>query len=97
MAVELRDEPAPLSLDPDGVVRVAGTRVTLDSLVTAFQEGFGAEEIAQQYPSLALADVYRVIGYYLSHRGTLDAYLRETCRDQGGARQCFSIVRITAV
>lgn len=41
--------------DADGVVRVAGTRVTLDTVVAAFEEGATAEEIAQQYPSLAFA------------------------------------------
>jgi uncharacterized protein (DUF433 family) len=79
MTIDLRAEPVPLAVDADGVVRVAGTRVTLDSLVAAFHEGFGADEIAQQYPSLTLADVYSVIGYYLRHRSTIDACL--------GARQ----------
>ena len=66
-----------MTIGSDGVARIAGTRVTLDSLVAAFHEGLGAEEIAQQYPSLALADIYSVIGYYLRHQSTLDAYLQE--------------------
>jgi hypothetical protein len=37
--------------DADGVVRVAGTRVTLDTVVGAFDTGATAEEIAQQYSS----------------------------------------------
>lgn len=68
-------ETLPLGSDPDGVVRVGRTRVTLDTVVAAFNEGATAEEIAQQYPSLALADVYSVIGYYLRHRSEADAYL----------------------
>jgi uncharacterized protein (DUF433 family) len=60
-------EALPLEADEDGVVRVGGTRVTLETIVTAFIEGATAEELVQQYPSLALADVYQVIGYYL-HR-----------------------------
>ncbi len=47
----------------DGVIHVAGTRVTLVSLAEAFHEGATAEEMAQQYPSLALANVYFVLGY----------------------------------
>jgi hypothetical protein len=35
------------------------------------------EEIVQQYPSLALADVYAVISYYLNERTEVDAYLRQ--------------------
>jgi len=75
MAVELRAQPVPLRLDQDGVIRVGGTRVTLHTIVNAFHQGLGAEEIADRYPSLTLADVYSVIGYYLQHRPTLDAYL----------------------
>lgn len=66
-----------MTIGSDGMARIAGTRVTLESLVAAFHEGFGAEEIAQQYPSSTLADVYSVIGYYLRHQSMLDAYLQE--------------------
>ena len=65
----------------DGVVRVAGTRVTLDTLVEAFNEGATAEEITQQYPSLELGDVYAVIGYYLHNRDEVEQYL-ERRREQ---------------
>lgn len=75
MAVELHAPPVPLRLDQDGVIRVGGTRVTLSTIVNAFQQGLGAEEIADRYPSLTLADVYSVIGYYLRHRAPLDDYL----------------------
>ncbi len=76
MTLEIELEPVPLSVDDDGVVRVAGTRVTLDTVVMAFEQGATAEEIAQQYPSLHLADIYAVIGFYLRHRATVGAYLQ---------------------
>ena len=57
MTIEIGTQAPPLQLDPDGVVRVGGTRVTLDSMVNAFRNGANAEEIVQQFPSLALADV----------------------------------------
>ena len=41
-------ERVPIHTDADGVVRVAGTRVTLDTIVAAFDAGATAEEIAQQ-------------------------------------------------
>jgi uncharacterized protein (DUF433 family) len=72
--------PVPLSQDADGALRVGETRVTLDTVVEAFQEGCTAEEIAQQYPSLKLPDVYTVLGYYLNHRDPLDAYLADRQR-----------------
>jgi uncharacterized protein (DUF433 family) len=58
----------PIHTDADGVVRVARTRVTLDSIVRAFESGVTAEDIAQQYPSVPLVDVYAVITYYLRHK-----------------------------
>ena len=61
--------------DADGVVRVGGTRVTLDTIVAAFDAGATAEEIAQQYSSIALADVYSVITYYLRRKTEVAAYL----------------------
>jgi uncharacterized protein (DUF433 family) len=54
-------ERVPIHTDADGVVRVAGTRVTLDTIVAAFDAGASAEEIAQQYSSVPLPDVYSVI------------------------------------
>ncbi|MCI0696125.1 DUF433 domain-containing protein [candidate division KSB1 bacterium] len=75
MSLLIVPEPTPLTTDADGVVRVGGTRVTLDTIVYAFEEGATAEEITQQYPSLHLADVYAVIGYYLRQRSKVHAYL----------------------
>ncbi len=70
-------EVIPLQVDAEGVVRVGQTRVTLDTLVAAFNEGATAEEMAQQYPSVELADIYYAIGYYLRRRAEVEAYLRE--------------------
>jgi uncharacterized protein (DUF433 family) len=82
----------PMAMDADGVIRIAYTRVTLDTLIQAFQDGATAEEIAQQYPALSLADIYSVIGYYLHRPTEIEAYLarrRQTAqqiRQQNEAR-----------
>jgi uncharacterized protein (DUF433 family) len=68
MALQVLAEPAPLRADSDGVIRVGDTRVTLATIVIAFHQGATAETIVQQYPSLTLAEVYAVIGYYLRHQ-----------------------------
>lgn len=73
-------EPIPIETDSDGVVRMAKTRVTLDTVVAAFLEGCIPEEIGEQYPSLQLSDIYWVISYYLRHRDEVDAYLAERQR-----------------
>lgn len=67
----------PLSSDAGGTIRVAGTRVTLDTLVDAYLAGDSPEEIAWDFPVLALDDVYAVVTYYLRHRAEVDAYLRK--------------------
>lgn len=75
MALAITTEPAPIETDAHGVVRVANTRVTLDTVVIAFLEGCTAEKIARQYSSLALADIYLVIGYYLGHQDEVEDYI----------------------
>lgn len=70
----------PLAMDSDGVIRVGGTRVTLDTVVGAFQRGATAEEIVQNYSSLRLEDVYATITFYLQNRPAADVYLTEQCQ-----------------
>jgi uncharacterized protein (DUF433 family) len=67
--------PPPIQIDGDGVMRVGGTRVTLDTVVGAYQRRRSAEEILESYPSLQLADIHAVISYYLRHRNEVDEYL----------------------
>ena len=87
MSLAINTDPVPLQTDRDGVVRVGQTRVTLDTLVVAFQQGATPEEIAQQYPTLALSDVYAVIGFYLRRRPQVEAYLEEGKRQAEAVRQ----------
>jgi uncharacterized protein (DUF433 family) len=61
---------------PQGVWRIAGTRVSLDSVVYSFLDGATPEEICQDFSSLSLAQVYAAIAYYLQHRDKVDAYLK---------------------
>jgi uncharacterized protein (DUF433 family) len=85
-------ERVPLAEDGGGVIHVAGTRVTLDTVAEAFHDGATAEEIVQQYPSLSLADVYSVLGYLLRHQTEVAAYLearaaqRKTIRRENEGR-----------
>ena len=87
MSLKISTDPAPLSTDENGVVRVGGTRVRLDTVVYAFNQGASAEEILQQYPSLALADVYATICYYLQHRTSVDEYLKDRQQEHERVRQ----------
>lgn len=68
-------------------MRVAHTRVTLDSIVRSFLDGATAEEIAAQYPSVERADTDAVITYYLHRRAEIDAYLQKRDEAAGEVRQ----------
>lgn len=87
MSLIVEPQPVPLSTSPEGVVRITGTRVTLDTVVGAFLDGATPETIAQQYPSLSLADVYAVISYYLRHRAEVDAYLAQSTVERAQIQQ----------
>ena len=80
MSLTVEPVAVPLAADTDGVMRVGGTRVTLDTVIAAFREGATAEEIVQEYPSLQLADIYWVIGYFLQHQAEVNAYLLDRQR-----------------
>jgi uncharacterized protein (DUF433 family) len=84
MSLVIQAPPVPLRTDRDGVVRVGKTRVPLDTVVYAFNEGASAEEIVMSYPTLELADIYSVVNYYLHNQAEVDAYISE--RQREGAR-----------
>lgn len=77
MSLPERIEPPPLQTGPDGIVRVRGTRVMLDSILHAYRRGDTPEEIGEGFPTVSLADIYAVIAYYLRYRDEVDAYLAE--------------------
>ncbi len=81
----------PLATDAHGVVRVGGTRVTLDSVLGAFRTGATAEEIAQQFPTLVLADIYQVIAHFLNHTAEVESYLTTRQKEAGSLRREIEI------
>ncbi len=87
MSQPLTIDPLPVQMDKEGVLRVGGTRVTLDTVVHAFKKGATAEEIAEQYSALDLADVYGAISYYLRHRAEIDRYLEKREREAEDLRR----------
>ena len=66
-----------LEKDNAGVLYVGKTRVPLDTVVFAFNEGATPEEIVWRYPTLDLTQVYAAISYYLQNRGEVENYLEE--------------------
>ena len=74
----------PLQTDEHGAIRVSGTRITLDVIITRFKEGATPVEIHESFDVLPINDIYAVIAYYLAHRNELDAYIQR--REEEGER-----------
>jgi uncharacterized protein (DUF433 family) len=67
----------PLREEPPGVLRVGKSRVLLELVIYAYQQGESPEAIVEMYDTLDLAEVFAVIAYYLAHRAEVDEYLRQ--------------------
>ena len=63
-------------------IRIKGTRVGIETVLTAYLEGLSPEEIAAHYPALTLEQVYATITYYLHNRAEVEIYL-EAWRQHG--------------
>ena len=75
MSVTIQNDPLLLREDSTGGWRIGETRVLVELVLRAFQDGATPEAIAQRYPSLGLADVYAVVAYYLRHQDEMQSYL----------------------
>ena len=64
---------------------VAGTRISLDSVVYAFNEGQSPEAIQEDFPSLKRAQIYGVIAFYLDHQAEIDECLADTRQEFEGS------------
>ena len=60
----------------DDDIRIKGSRVGIESVLYDYiYKNESAEQIAESYPSLTLAQVYATILYYLNNRETVEKYL----------------------
>lgn len=80
MSLVLEREAPPFSEDESGAIRIGNSRVLLELVIRAFQDGASPESIMQRYSTLSLSEVYSTIGYYLRHQQEIESYLNE--RDQ---------------
>jgi uncharacterized protein (DUF433 family) len=62
----------------NGGYYVAGTRISLDSVVYSFNEGQSPESIQEDFPLLNRAQIYGAIAFYLDHQAEIDKYLDDT-------------------
>jgi uncharacterized protein (DUF433 family) len=68
---------SPYICQEEGTLRIVGTRVGLDCIITAFQEGEQPEKIAESFPTVTLAQVYGAIAYYLENKPLIDQFFSD--------------------
>jgi uncharacterized protein (DUF433 family) len=56
---------------------IAGTGVSLDSVLINFRQGASPRTIVEAFPTVTLSQVYGAIAYYLNSEETINAYLAE--------------------
>ena len=66
----------PLRYDDHGVIRVTGSRITLDVLVDCLEMGDTIDGIHEGFPSISLAQIDAIIRWYLDHKAEADEYIR---------------------
>ena len=76
----MRYPESPYVEERDGCLYVAGSRVSLDSIVVNFQEGMSPSEISQAFPTVSLAKVFGVLAYYLDYESLISEYLHDAER-----------------
>lgn len=77
----------PIHTDSSGTIRISGTRMTLDTVLTAFRQGESPEDIHRNFDVLPINVIYAVIAYYLDNREALDAYLQRRAEEAERIRQ----------
>jgi uncharacterized protein (DUF433 family) len=59
----------------DGTLRVTGTRVPIDRIITCYREGAEVAEISRRFPTVSSDAAAAVIDFYLQHRSAVDEYI----------------------
>ncbi len=61
-------------LDPDDI-RIKGHRIGIDNVIQYYLQGYSAEQILEELPSLNLEKIYATLAYYLHNRVEIDTYM----------------------
>lgn len=59
----------------EDAIRLAGTRVGIETVIDDYQKGTTPEEIVFHYPTLSLEQVYATITYYLANKQKVKEYV----------------------
>lgn len=83
----LSDIALPLRSEESGYIRIGRTKVRLDQVVQAYNDGYTVEGILDAWDTLDESDVYAVIAYYLNNRQEVDEYCEDLEREEDEFRR----------
>ena len=66
-----------------GSIRLTGHRIGLEHVVDFYNQGFSAEMLLEQFPTLPLALIHKVIAFYLENQADVDAYVIDSSTSTG--------------
>jgi uncharacterized protein (DUF433 family) len=71
-----------------GNLRIDGTGMSVNQIVTLHKQGLSAEQIVEQYPHRTLREIYGVLAWYYEHKQEFDAELAaEAAEDEAAERE----------
>jgi uncharacterized protein (DUF433 family) len=79
--LQVQNHKIPIEEDSHGKLHVAGSGVSVASVIWHYEQGDTAEDIVRSFPTLDLGDVHLVIGYYLRHQKEVRAHLEDEQRE----------------
>ncbi len=62
-----------LTRDSDGYVHITGHRIGVEDIVHFYNQGSSPEMLLETFPTLSLAVIHKVLGFYLDHQVEVDA------------------------
>ncbi len=65
-----------------GEPTVAGTRISVRTIVIANYAFGGVEQVQEQLPTLSIPDIEEALRYYRAHRDEINAYIAANVEDE---------------
>jgi len=66
-----------LTQGPKGEIRLTGHRIDLYLIVLFYNEGHTSEMLQNEYPTLPLDLIHKVLAFYVENEAEVDAYVAE--------------------
>jgi uncharacterized protein (DUF433 family) len=78
-----------------GNLRIDGTRMTVNQIVTLHHQGLTAEQIVEQYPQRTLSEIFGVLAWYHEHKPEFDQELAAEAAADEAAENSYLQTMVT--